>query len=102
MQDKTMGHETMPKFYTKRGLLTRYSFICGYVETKNGLSLHMRHSVYHVQGFRDGKKEGDVEARNYHIMGSFAHVTEARKFMSHPFEHKPSRDGWCSISVPEL
>ena len=79
------------KFYTKRGLLTRYSFACGYVEKKDGLTLHMEHGVYHVRGFRD----------NCRIMSSFAHVHEARKFMNHPFTHKPSDNGWMSITKQE-
>jgi hypothetical protein len=91
---------TLSRYYTKRGLLTRYSFACGYVEKKGGLSLYMEHGVYHVRGFRQGKKEGDIEEREYHIMGSFAHSKEARKFMSHPFIHTPSRDGSVSISIP--
>lgn len=61
-----------PKFYTKRGLLTRYAFACGYTESKDGLTLSMEHGVYHVRGFQQGK----------HIVGSFAHVTKARQFMS--------------------
>lgn len=91
-----------PKFYNKDGSLTRYSFACGYVEQKNGLRLHMEHGVYHVRGFRKGKMEGDTEEHEYHIMGSFAHSKEARKFMSHPFTHKPSRDGSVSIKKREV
>jgi hypothetical protein len=86
-----------PKFYNKDGSLTRYSFSCGYVETKGDLRLHMEHHVYHVRGFKKGKREGDTEEHLYHIMGSFDHVKEARKFMSHPFTHKPSRNGSVSM-----
>lgn len=88
-------------FYTKRGLLKRYAFACGYVEKKNGLSLHREHGTLHVRGFMKGKKEGDTEEKEYHIMGSFSHVKEARQFMSHPFTHKPSRDGSVSINPPQ-
>jgi hypothetical protein len=71
------------KFYTKRGLLTRYAFRCGYIETKDSLSLDKRHGTYHVVGTVQGKR----------VWGSFDTVVEARKFMSHPMTHKPSRGG---------
>lgn len=73
-----------PKFYTKAGKLTRYAFSCGYVESKGELKLDMRHGTYHVAGFIEGK----------HVQGSFDTVTEARRFMSHPMSHEPSRTGW--------
>lgn len=81
-------------FYTKSGLLTRYSFACGYVERRRGLSLYMEHGTYQVRGFR--KKEG--EEKESHITGSFSHVKEARRFVSKPFTHKVSRDGSVSIA----
>jgi hypothetical protein len=85
-----------PTFYTKRGLLTRYSFACGYVEKKGGLSLHMEHDVYHVRGFLTKTQDG--KETEYHIMGSFSHVKEARKFMAYPFTHVPSRNGSVNIT----
>jgi hypothetical protein len=103
-----------PKFYTKRGLLKKYAFRCGYVEEKKGLRLYMEHGVYQVRGFRHGKPEGrcdgnrdivpnaDLNKRvegEYHITGSFAHVKEARKFLSNPFRHSPSRDGSCMLTL---
>lgn len=105
-----------PIFYTKRGLNTKYAFRCGATESKNGLTIHMEHGVYHVRGFRVGKMVDDTEEHElnepgslyksktctYHIMGSFSHVKEARKFMSHPFTHKPSRDGSISVRKVEV
>lgn len=42
-----------PKFYRGSGLLTPYSFACGYVEKKvkndNQKTLYREHNVYHVQ-----------------------------------------------------
>jgi hypothetical protein len=60
-------------FYTKAGKLTRYAFLCGYVEKKGELSLWMQHGVYHVNGFApDGKR----------LWESFDTLTPARKFLS--------------------
>ena len=105
-------HEKFPGFYTKRGLLTRYGFSCGYVEERKGLSLSMEHGVYHVKGFRHGKPQGVTFNGNrdispimtkpegeYHITGSFAHVKEARKFMANPFSHIPSSDGSVTLTL---
>lgn len=100
-------------FYTKRGLLTRYAFSCGYVEERKGLRLHMEHGTYQVRGFRFGRPMGrsdgnrdicpimpDVKLEgDYHIIGSFAHVKEARKFMANPFTHNPSREGCCMLTL---
>lgn len=101
-----------PRFRTKRGLLTRYAFMCGYVEERNGLKLDMEHGVYHVRGFRHGKPEGVTYDGNrdispimtkpegeYHVWGTFAHVKEARKFMAKPFKHIPSRDGSVTLTL---
>jgi hypothetical protein len=105
-------HSVEPKFYNKRGLFTRYAFMCGYVEEKRGLRLHMEHGVYHVRGFRRGKPERPCDGNRdivpntdldksiegeYHITGSFIHVTEARKFLTNPFTHIPSRNGSCTL-----
>lgn len=82
------------KFYTKRGLLTRCGFRCGYTETYRGLRMHMEHNVYHVRGFLY------LNGMERHVMGNFAHLKEARKFVVHPFTHLPSRDG--SVVVTEV
>lgn len=107
-------HAADPKLYNKSGLLTRYAFSCGYVEEKKGLRLYMEHGVYQVRGFRVGKPlypcdgnrdivpNTDLDKRvegEYHITGSFARVTEARKFIGKPFQHSPSRDGSCMLTL---
>lgn len=105
-------HTADPKVWNKRGQLKRYALSCGYVEEKKGLRLYMEHGVYQVRGFRVGKPEGRTDGNRdivpvlmgdrveaeYHISGSFAHLKEARKFMSSPFTHSPTRSGEVMIA----
>jgi len=82
-----------PRFYTKSGLLTRYAFSCGYVEEKAGLFLDRRHGTYHVVGWLESPDSQPIR-----VWGSFDTVTEARRFMRNPLNHKPSRSGSVTIS----
>ena len=58
----------------------------------------MEHGVYHVRGFRVGKTVDDNIELEYHIVGSFQHVKEARKFMTNPFAHKVSEYAWKELN----
>jgi len=61
------------KFTNKDGALTKYAFLCGYIEKKsnenNRVSLGLD-SVYHVQGMIDGVR----------LWECFDTLTQARKF----------------------
>jgi hypothetical protein len=57
-------------FYNADGSLTRYSFLCGYVEVRKDMTLGMEHGVYHVKGFHMDKR----------IWESFDSLTEARAY----------------------
>lgn len=57
-------------FYTAAGRLTRYAFVCGYIEQRQDSSLSLQHGVFTVSGLRDGKQisqcfEGLVAARHF-------------------------------------
>lgn len=60
-------------FNNKNGSLTKYAFLCGYIEQKetmlNRLSLSLD-GVYHVKGFVNNKR----------IWETFEKLTDARKF----------------------
>ena len=54
-----------PKFKTKKGRLTRYSFICGYIEQNivdddNTVSMSLEPNGFHIKGFKKGKHVWDV------------------------------------------
>ena len=70
------------KFRTKKGDLTVYSFVCGYVQWasltgkeidhwENGKRMYYEGSVYQVQHFKDGQR---IEWE------SFDRIGDARKF----------------------
>ena len=57
-----------PKFRTKRGKLTVYSFLCGYIESKeldsaNRATLELD-CIWHVKGFKNGMNFWHVFERN--------------------------------------
>ena len=66
-----------PKFRTKTGRLTAYSFACGYVERMgegdNRKCLEQEHGVYHVKGFKNGIR----------FWETFETLTDARKYFAH-------------------
>lgn len=67
-----------PKFKTKRGKLTIYAFICGYIEIKesdadNRASLELD-CIWHVKGFKNGVRFWEVFERN--------ETKQARKFFN--------------------
>ena len=76
---------TLDKFRTKTGLLTRYAFCCGYVEqyekdNNNRLTLSKEPNDYHVKGF--------VNA--VHVWEVFDTAALARMFIK---SHKLPRKG---------
>ena len=57
-----------PKFRTKRGLLTVYSYSCGYIDRKeinsdNRATLELD-CIWHVKGFKNGTHFWEVFERN--------------------------------------
>ena len=71
-----------PKFKTKRGLLTMYSFLCGYIEKKeidadNRATLELD-GTFHVKGFKQGVHFWEVFERN--------ELPKARKFYNNCLE----------------
>lgn len=58
-------------FYTGKGDLTPYSFLCGYIEQRGRMSLSKEHGIYHVKGFDQNEK---------HVHESYDTLYEARKF----------------------
>ena len=72
-----MYKELNPKFKTKAGKLTRYSFACGYIEQKevdasNRGTIALEPNGYHVKGFKNG----------VHFWEIFERVKDARKFLN--------------------
>jgi hypothetical protein len=61
------------KFNNKDGSLTKYAFLCGYIEKKtngeNRISLSLD-SIYHVKGMINGSR----------LWECFDNLTQARKF----------------------
>ena len=72
-----MYTELYPKFRTKAGKLTRYSFACGYIETKEidnetRGTISLEPNGYHVKGFKNG----------VHFWEIFERVKDARKYLN--------------------
>lgn len=63
-----------PKFKNKNGTLTRYSFMCGYLEVyvkgEDRVVISKEPNDYHVKGFHNEK----------HIWEIFEKVKDARRF----------------------
>jgi len=53
-----------PRFRLKNGDLTVYSFMCGYVQSrqvgKNNKEIYMEHRHYHVRSFVNGQRTWDT------------------------------------------
>jgi hypothetical protein len=60
-------------FFNADKSLTRYAFLCGYVQEKRAKNLSMEHGVFHVKGF-------DVEGKR--VWESFDSLTPARRFLN--------------------
>lgn len=76
------GSYNPPKFKNKNGSLTRYSFVCGYIEQKNigekEFQLYGDGPCYHVRGF--DRAENAPSRRMFWETFNINELTKAREF----------------------